>query len=127
MDNSPELNGKYLGSITQDFVKIASLLREASYQMRVRKISQYPIFPIAKQKIGIGDLLINSTKSGLVWDYYVAFLEIFQQKELIKEADYFIENYKDPEEYCCLMVIDTDNKFSNFVYIPYPEDELSPF
>ncbi len=43
-------------------------------------------------------------------------------KDLIDKAksEQFIENYKDPEEFCCLFVI--DQAFTRFVYIPYPED-----
>lgn len=55
-DNDPELNGKYLGTITKDFVKVADTLKEASYQVRSRKFSDFPIFPVCKsdQPIEIG-------------------------------------------------------------------------
>ena len=36
------------------------------------------------------------------------------------EIEEFKRNYKDPDEFCCLFVIDND--FTNFVFIPYPED-----
>ena len=36
------------------------------------------------------------------------------------DLDLFKENYKDPDEFCCLFVIDED--FHRFVYIPYPND-----
>jgi Mg/Co/Ni transporter MgtE len=36
------------------------------------------------------------------------------------KLDEFKKNYKDPEEFCCLFVVDGD--FASFVYIPYPED-----
>ena len=58
--NDPELNGKYLGTITSDFVKISDLLE----------------------------------------DFKMA--------------------YKDPDEFCCLFVM--DGAFTRFVYIPYPND-----
>ena len=47
-DNDPTLNGKYLGSITQDFVIVSDTLKEAAYQVRKQGFSEYPIFPIAK-------------------------------------------------------------------------------
>jgi hypothetical protein len=34
MFNDPELNGKYLGTISEDFIKVADTLKEASYQIR---------------------------------------------------------------------------------------------
>jgi hypothetical protein len=42
------------------------------------------------------------------------------QRELIKEGEDFKQAYKDPDEFCCLFVVDT--AFTNFVFIPYPED-----
>lgn len=57
MFNDPELNGKYLGTISGDFVKVADTLKEASYQIRVRGFSDYPIFPVCKEEQPIGQLL----------------------------------------------------------------------
>jgi hypothetical protein len=58
----------------------------------------------------------------LTWNYYASFLNEFVQRELVapdKEVD-FLETYKDPDEYCCLFVV--DEAFTNFIFIPYPED-----
>ena len=44
MNNDPELSGKYLGSITQDFVVVSDTLKEAAYQVRKQDFSEYPIF-----------------------------------------------------------------------------------
>ncbi len=120
--NNHELDGKYLGTITQDFVKIAETLKEASYQLRSRKISDYPIFPMCKIGQPIGQLLINKADLGLDWNYFFSFLDEFTQRQLIEEdkTDLFKQTYKDPEEFCCLFVI--DEQFTNFVFIPYPED-----
>ena len=43
--NDPELNGKYLGTITSDFVRVADSLKEASYQIRKAGFD-FPIFAI---------------------------------------------------------------------------------
>jgi hypothetical protein len=126
MVNDPDLNGKYLGTITQDFVKIARVLQEAAYQIRVRHISDFPIFALGKQPLNIGQLLIEQGKGGLTWNYYISFLEDFENRNLIEmdKKDFFKENYKNPDEYCCLFVVDLDNQFTNFVYLPFPEDDL---
>ena len=50
ISNDPELNGKYLGTVSQDFVKISDTLKEASYQIRKRGFSEFPIFPVCKIK-----------------------------------------------------------------------------
>lgn len=124
MENDPELQSKakYLGSISKDFVVVSDTIREASYQMRVRKISGYPIFPISKIDIPIGAVLIHKSEMLLEWTYNISFLDEFLQRELIKkenEAD-FIANYKNPDEFACLFVVDQD--FTKIVFIPYPED-----
>lgn len=121
MFNDPELNGKYLGTISQDFVKVSDTLKEASYQIRKAGFD-YPIFPISKEEIPIGRLLMSKNDVGVAWNYYASFLDEFVQRELVgkdKEAD-FTGTYKDPDEFCCLFVI--DQAFTSFVFIPYPED-----
>ncbi len=123
MQNSPELDGKYLGTITKDFVKIANTLKEASYQLRVRSISNYPIFAIAKHEISIGQLLIGREEADLAWNYYFSFAEEFVQRQLIEETkiEEFEQAYRNPDEYCCLFVI--DKEFVNFVFLPFPEED----
>lgn len=121
MQNDPELSGKYLGTISRDFVRVADTLKEASYQIRKRGF-EYPVFPICKQDQPIGQILIEQKANGTEWDYYASFLDEFVQRELIlkeKEQD-FKAAYKDPDEFCCLFVIDPE--FTKFLFIPYPED-----
>ena len=121
-ENDPELDGKYLGTITQDFVKICDTLKEASYQVRTRKFSNYPIFPICKIEQPIGKLLLGKDEMDIDWNYYITYLDEFIQRKLIDEDSIveFKENYKDPDEFCCLFVI--DREFTSFVYVPYPND-----
>ncbi len=121
MHNDPELNPKYLGTISSDFVKIADNLKEAAYQIKKRKFSDYPIFPVSKVQIPIGQLLYEPGFDENKWHYYASMLEEFQQRGLIENIDIFKEAYKDPEEFCCLFVV--DEEFTNFVFIPYPDEE----
>lgn len=119
--NDPELNGKYLGTITADFVKVCDTLKEASYQIRKAGF-EFPIFPVAKRAIAIGQLLIDQQSLNLDWNYYASFLDEFVQRELVaadRQED-FKSNYKDPDEFCCLFVLDRD--FAKFIYIPFPVD-----
>ncbi|MDN5201287.1 hypothetical protein QQ008_07940 [Fulvivirgaceae bacterium BMA10] len=122
MQNNPELNGKYLGTITQDFVIVAETLKEASYEIRKRGFSDFPIFPISKVEIPIGQLLIGKNDLATKWNYYAAFLDEFVQRKLIdkENVEKFQSTYKDPDEFCCLFVV--DQEFTNFIFIPYPED-----
>jgi hypothetical protein len=119
--NDPELDGKYLGTISQDFVKVADTLKEASYQIRKAGFA-YPIFPLSKDSIPIGQLLIRKGEMDLAWNYSASYLDEFVQRELVakdNEND-FTNAYKDPDEFCCLFVV--DKEFTRFVFIPYPED-----
>lgn len=121
MVNDPELDGKYLGTISRDFVKVSDTLKESSYQIRKAGFD-FPIFPISKNDISIGQLLLGKEELSLDWNYYASFLDEFVQRELIatdREAA-FKNAYKDPDEFCCLFVV--DSAFTKFLYIPYPVD-----
>lgn len=122
MENDPELNGKFLGTISQDFVIVSETLKEAAYQLKVREISEYPIFPIAKVDVAVGQLLIPKEELATKWNYHFSFLEEFVQRALITEEhlEEFRGNFKNPEEFCCLFVVEPE--FTKFVFIPYPED-----
>ena len=122
MQNDPELNGKYLGTITKDFAIVADTLKEASYQIRKREISKFPIFIFSKQAVPLGSLLLSADEAALDWHVFVTYLSNFVEKNVISEekvADFQVA-YKDPDEFCCLFVVDHD--FTNFVFVPYPED-----
>jgi hypothetical protein len=120
MNNDPELNGKYLGTISQDFVKMADFLKEASYQIRTRDFSQFPIIAICKEEQPIGQLLLGKARMETEWNYYASYLDEFVQRGIVANEEDFINAYKDPDEFCCLFVV--DEQFTNFVFIPYPED-----
>lgn len=122
MHNDPELSGKYLGTISGDFVKVADTLKEASYQIRKRAISEYPIFPVCKEDQPIGQIIVPRLQVETEWNYYASFMDEFVQRGLIDtdKQDHFKNAYKEPDEFCCLFVI--DQAFTNFVFIPYPED-----
>lgn len=117
--NDPELDPKYLGTISRDFVKVADNLKEASYQIRKAGFD-FPIFPMCREEQPIGQLLIGQGQTE--WNYYASFLNEFVQRELIAtdREESFKESYKDPDEFCCLFVVDVE--FTRFVFIPYPVD-----
>jgi hypothetical protein len=121
--NSPELNGKYLGLISSDFIKVADALKEAAYQIKKRGFSDFPIFVFSQRPIEIGQKLIGVSELGEnKWNYHASLLEEFIQRKLIAEEnrELFEQNYKDVEEFACLFVV--DGQFTNFVFIPYPDE-----
>jgi hypothetical protein len=119
MHNDPELNGKYLGTISSDFIKVSDALKEASYQIRKAGFEK-PIFPVCKDAQPIGQLLFDQGSASTDWNYYASFMDEFLQRQLIESREEFEKAYKDPDEFCCLFVV--DREFTNFVFIPYPED-----
>ncbi|WP_428659655.1 hypothetical protein [Runella sp.] len=120
--NSPEVNRRLLGLISQDFVKISDQLKEASYQIRRRGFSENPIFVAVQNDIDLGILLVTKNELENEWAYRASFLDEFVQRGLIgaESIEMFRENYKNPDEYCCLFVVQGD--FAGFVFIPFPED-----
>lgn len=120
--NDPELNGKYLGTISSDFVKISDVLKEAAYQVKSRRFSDFPIFPISKEMQPIGKLFLGKVEKNLEWNYFITYVDEFVQRKLIAEdaLEDFKKAFKDPDEFCCLFVM--DGAFTSFVYIPYPEE-----
>lgn len=122
MQNSPALDGKYLGTISRDFAMVADSLHEASYHIRKRNISNFPIFPLCKEYQPVGQLLLDKREVAVQWNFYASFAQEFVERKLIEELDKFEQAYKNPDEFCCLFVI--DNQFTNLVFIPYPNDVL---
>lgn len=122
MQNDPELNGKYLGTITRDFVQVADTLKEASYQIRKREISGFPIFIFTRLEVPVGAMLLRAEEAGIQWHVQVSYLANFVQQDIIAEDKVaeFQAAYKNPEEFACLFVV--DEEFTNFIFIPYPED-----
>jgi hypothetical protein len=121
--NSPELNGKYLGLISSDFILVSDSLKEAAYQIKKRGFSDFPVFVCSQRTIEIGQILIGVGElNGNKWNYHASMMEEFVQRKLIAEenVELFVQNFKDTEEYACLFVL--DGQFTNFVFIPFPDE-----
>ena len=122
MHNDPTLNGQYLGTISADFVQVAEKLQEASYLFRTKGNYTHPVFVVSQTPLSVGALLIEKGALGNEWNYYAAYADLLVQYQLIAadKLDAFKDTYKQPDEFCCLLVVDAT--FVNFLYIPYPVD-----
>lgn len=120
--NSPEINQKLMGKVSSDFVIVSEHLKEASYQIIKRKYSENPIFVLTTENVEVGVTLFKKEDFQTTYEYKASYLEEFLTRNLVGEEskEFFRENYKDPEEYCCLFVI--DESFAGFIYLPYPND-----
>ena len=120
MENSAELNGKFLGTISSDFVKIFEKLKDAAYHIKSQGFSDCPIFIFCKEEQPIGQLLFKKVEMDIDWNVYMSYVEEFEQRQLVTEVDKFKSTYKNIDEFCTLFVLDPE--FTNFVSLPYPED-----
>ena len=122
MQNDPTLDGKYLGTISADFVKVADKLQEASYAIRKKGDFSYPIFIVSQVPTALGTLLIAPEEADNQRYYYATYLEVLVQCQIIAQDKVaaFRQAYKNPDEFCCLLVV--DETFTNFLYTPYPVD-----
>ncbi|RRB02612.1 hypothetical protein [Larkinella rosea] len=121
--NSPDVNRKLMSLVSTDFVKVADTLKEASYVIRKRGFTENPIFVASRRAVDVGQLLLGPKEiTDNAWTYRASLLEEFVQRKLVAEESVndFKENYKNPDEYCCLFVVDAD--FAGFIFIPFPED-----
>ena len=120
--NSPELNKKIMGLVSEDFIKVSDQLKEASYQIRKRGFSENPIFVMSYTEVDLGALLIDANELANRYSYRASFMQEFVDRKLIGEESIllFKENFKNPDEYCCLFALVGD--FSGFIFVPYPED-----
>lgn len=120
--NSPELDKKMVGRVTEDFLIVCDHLKEASYQIRSRNHSQYPVFVVSERESPVGSTFFKPSDLGTRFFYNASYFEDFLERELIgsDSEELFKEHYKDPEEFCCLFVIEA--QFAGFIYIPFPND-----
>jgi hypothetical protein len=120
--NSPEINQKLMGKVSSDFVVVAEHLKEASYQIIKRNYSKNPIFILTTEHVEMGTTLFKKEDFKTTYEYKACYLEEFVVRNIVGEEsrEFFKENYKDPEEFCCLFVM--DESFAGFIYLPYPND-----
>jgi hypothetical protein len=123
LDATP-LDGKYLGNISTDFIQVADKLRESSYIIRARGGYAFPVFILSFTPIELGVLLIPKGEAQNQGYYYATYLDALIQAQFIApdKAANFQAVYKDPDEFCCLLVLDSSHGFAKFLYIPYPVD-----
>ena len=122
MDNkNDELDYKEIGKITSDFIKVSDQLKITNQKIIEKKFSKYPIIILSKENIDFGTLLVDFNEiMNNKWKYFASYLEILNEKKIISNIQAFKENYKNYEEFCCLLVAENNN--SKIIFIPYPED-----
>ena len=116
MDKIPPV----LSSVVPEFAKLAHLLQEASYEVRRRRLSAYPLFVRCEEAPNLGVCLIALGEQGATAHYYASSLEELNKVGLVEDTETFSKSYKDPDQYCCLLLVELNEV--QFVYLPYPEE-----
>src|SRR5690606_22966518 len=93
--NSPELDKQMMGLITEDFLKVCDHLKEASYQVRSRGFSKYPVFVATADEVPVGSTLFYKNDFSIRYEYKASMIEEFLQRELVgaESEELFKENY----------------------------------
>ena len=110
-----------LSNVVTEFAKLAHLLQEASYEVRRRRLSAYPLFVRCEEAPNLGVCLIALGEQGATAHYYASSLEELNKVGLVEDTEAFSQSYKDSDQYCCLLLVDPEEV--QLVYLPYPEED----
>lgn len=118
------MNNETLKILQHDFVICRNYLRKVSESMIAEKISNFPVFAAIPDEtdIDVGIPVLRKEELGTHFTFNASHLEDLANKEIISEdkRPIFIENYKDPAAFCCILMIDTEG--SGFIFIPYDQE-----
>lgn len=110
-----------LEKLHEDFSRIGAYLQKLSEEVRMQKISKYPIYIAQMQAVDMGRPIRAFEMYTLNYHYNVSFLEEFVQKEIVAmdKVNIFRESWKHPEKYACFFLVTPLE--AGFVYVPYRE------
>ncbi len=114
-------------SVKTEIQKYAHIFQTANYEMKVRGISQYPIFILSKEKVNRFSYLIeNKNDERQQWHIYISYLEELINRKILesKKALGLKERFRkiDADEDICILIL--DQKFINIVFLPCPQSTL---
>lgn len=110
-----------LQSIERDIPYVLETIQETSFQILGLKVTKYPIFIFHKHpEIDLGRPFITQDMMSLDWNISISHLEDLVNKKVIAKdrVQEFIENYKSPQSFLCILVLTEED--SGFVFYPYP-------
>lgn len=120
------MNNETLKMLQNDFVVCRNYLRKVSETMLAEKITNYPVFAAIPENADIdaGIPVLRKEELGTNFTFNASHLEDLANREIISadKRAVFIENYKDPNVFCCILMIDAEH--SGFVFIPYDQEVI---
>lgn len=120
------MKNEALKSLQEDFVICRNYLRKVSETMLAENITNFPVFAAIADDtdIEIGVTVLRKEELGTNYTFNASHLEDLSHRQIIDEdkREVFMENYKDPKDFCCILMIDADA--SGFVFIPYNQEVI---
>ena len=108
-----------LKSLDTDLKMYSESIKEVATEIMVEGISLYPIFVAHQHEVKLGEPILNKDELNTSWSINASTVEEFVEKNIIQEKKKarFISQYKDPQNFMCLLVIVPEG--ANFVFRPY--------
>jgi hypothetical protein len=114
---------KIIISLKSDLRIYAEMMKEVSNDIIKEGFSTHPIFIASEQELKIGELLLDKNDYAANFHIYASTLEEMVSINLILESKKaaFIQNYKNPKTYMCVMLI--ANNAASIAFYPYQAKE----
>lgn len=108
-----------LKSLETDLKLYNDSLREVSSEIIVEGISSFPVFIAHQHSVQLGEAILDKEELNTAWSINASTMEELVEKGLIltEKKDAFMEKYKDPYRFMCVLVIVPEG--ANFIFYPY--------
>jgi hypothetical protein len=110
---------KIIEDLKIDLKVYDEMIKEVSADMISGQFTQYPIFIATEHEVKIGELILAKDDHAATYNIYATTLEEMVEHKLVlaeKKAG-FIEAYKDPKKFMCVMLLTAT--IASFVFVPY--------
>ena len=112
---------QYLKVLNKDLKFYKNSIEEVSKDIRREGFSEFPIFIASVFHNALGELILDGQEMGRTYSIMASTLEELVKQDIIPEDKqaFFKENFKNPEEFACVLLLTT--KTQQFVFYPYNE------
>jgi hypothetical protein len=119
--NKEEILKKLLDILADDLKFYSPMIKEVSQDLLKAKFTEYPVFVAHQHEVKLGEPILLREDYAREFTIHATTLEELVEKKLVlpeRKAD-FIENYKNPKEMMCILLITPGD--ARFVYVPYKQ------
>jgi hypothetical protein len=110
---------KIIENLKVDLQVYDEMIKEVSSDMIMESFTQYPIFIATEHEVKMGELILEKDDHAATFSIYATTLEEMVDRKLVLEEkkNDFIQTYKDPKKFMCVMLITAT--IASFVFVPY--------